>query len=73
MKRLTNLGDLESEKDAMNSQKDKIILNDFKPEVINHRILTNQHLIEGINRLTKICQSPDNILTIIDDISTKIP
>ena len=68
LKRLKNLGDPKQKKDAINLQKVKIILNNFKPEALNYRILSNQYLIEHINRLTKMYQSPDNILTIIDDI-----
>ena len=43
------------------------ILNDFKCEVVNQQILTNQHLSEDINGFTKIYQSPDNRLIRVND------
>jgi len=45
----------------------KIILGDFKGEFVCQQILTNQYLSEDTNRLTEIYQSPDNILTSVDD------
>jgi len=45
----------------------KIILYFFKSEVVNQKILTNQYLSEDICRFTKIYQSPNNILTKVDD------
>ena len=66
-KRLINLGDAKSNNDAITLQNVKIILNDFKGEVVNQQILTNQYLSEDINRLTKIYESSDNILTRVDN------
>lgn len=66
-KRLINLGDAKSNNDAITLQNVKIILNDFKDEVVNQQILTNQYLSEDINRLTKIYESSDNILTRVDN------
>jgi len=62
LKRLTNLGDPKSEKDTMSLKNVKIILSNFKGEAFNQQIRTIQYLSEDILRLTKIYQSPDNIL-----------
>jgi len=51
----------------MNLQNMKNVFNDFKGEVGNQQILTNQYLSEDINKLTKMYESPDNILTRLHD------
>ena len=49
LKRLTNLGNPKSENDPMNFQNLKIILNDFKGELVNQQIFTDQYFSRDIN------------------------
>jgi len=51
----------------MNSQNVRIIFKDSKSEAVNQKILTTQILTLVIKRITNIYQSPDNILTRVDD------
>jgi len=39
----------------------------FKQEIIKDQIQNNLKLSENISKHTKMCQSPDNILTRVDD------
>jgi len=61
-KQLINLGDPKPENDTLNFQNVKIISNNFKCDVVNQQILTNQYLSGDTNRLTKIYQAPNNML-----------